>query len=134
MNGGVRSLWTGSRAQADDDQPGGDWVLINRDGGDGVLSPVLVSLTSGAVRQLPPGVAAPSDWSPDGRRFVYGMPETSDIAIFTVADSTVQRLTDAPEVNEGGAQWSSDGQTIAVRRGRYARSLITVDVARLIGR
>lgn len=133
-DGGVRFLWTGNRAVADDDQPGGDWVLINRDPGNGVLSPVLVSPTSGAVRQLPPGVNGPSDWSPDGRRFLYSMPGTSDIAIFTVADSTVQRLTDTPEVNEGGALWSSDGQTIVFQRGRIARSLITVDVGRQIGR
>lgn len=132
-DGAVRPIWNQGNAVPGYNQPGGDLVSVVQIADGGAMAS-LVSLTSGEAREIIGG-ADINDWSPDGRRFVYTTGDNpQDLAIFSIADSTVQRLTDTPEQDEGNAQWSSDGQTITFRRSRATRSVITLDVGRLIGR
>ncbi|HEX9693065.1 MAG TPA: hypothetical protein VGA22_13305 [Gemmatimonadales bacterium] len=132
-DGTMQSLWDGT-AVPDDDQPGGDLASLNMLRDDGTFSATLVSLTSAAARPILGGTDDLNDWSPDGKRLVYTTGATpSDLAILTVADSAVQRLTDTPGLHEREAEWSADGGTIFFIRGRSTTAVTTVDVGKLIG-
>lgn len=135
-DGTVQSLWDETTAFPDDDvHPSGDLVTIVVFQRDGTTATMLVSLASGDVRQLLGDLEDPDAWSPDGARLLYGFGGTpQDLAILTLADSTVQRLTDTPDFSEGSGEWSKDGETIVFVRGRTTSAIVTVDVGELIGR
>ena len=95
---------------------------------------MLVSLSSGEARPVLGHLEGSADWSPDGGRLLYEFGVSpSDLAILTLADSAVRRLTDTPDLDETDAVWSPDGETIVFVRSQTSKVMMTVDVGGLIG-
>jgi dipeptidyl aminopeptidase/acylaminoacyl peptidase len=74
--------------------------------------------------------------SPDGTEVAYvftpraDQNRTSEIRVASVKDGAVRKLTGAPDMHDGGPQWSPDGQTIAYaseRSGFYELHLVGRD-------
>jgi Tol biopolymer transport system component len=101
---------------------------------DGNVSSVLVPVRGGEGRQVVGDGEVGADWSADGTRLLYYVGTTSrDIAVRTVADGSVRRLTNTPE-DERLARWGPDYESVVFLREVQRRAIVTVDVGSLIGR
>jgi TolB protein len=124
----VTSLW------ARGVMPSGDSIMIDVQMPDGNVSSVLVPVRGGEGRQVVGDGEVGADWSADGTRLLYYVGTTSrDIAVRTVADGSVRRLTNTPE-DERLARWGPDYESVVFLREVQRRAIVTVDVGSLIGR
>jgi Tol biopolymer transport system component len=102
---------------------------------DGSRPTWLLSLATGKARQILRTGEGALDWSPDGSRLLYTVGgAVPDLAILTIADSTVQRVTNTPDRREWGAKWTPDGESIVIAGGTSQNRMYTVDVGSLIAR
>ena len=101
--------------------PDNRWIAFGRTVEDAIF---LVPPLGGAIRHLadigypPPLSLGPTPWSPDGQRLVFSRRDGTGSALWIIDVATGQetRLTGGPEVNDGFATWSFDGQSIAFDR------------------
>lgn len=101
---------------------------------DGSVSSVLVPVRGGEGRPLFPDRGVGADWSADGTRLLHYIGTTSrDLAVLSLRDGSVQRLTNTPE-NERLARWGPDYQSVVFLREVARQAIVTVDVGSLIGR
>ncbi len=71
--------------------------------------------------------------SRDGRFLVYGMQVNgaTDLAILTIADGSIRRVTTSPE-DERGAGITKDGTTVIFARRRNVQRIHSVDMKTLL--
>ena len=134
-DGTMHPLWDRSNAFGPLASPDGKSLAIFTIEQDGSRPTWLLSLTTGKARQILRTGEGPIDWSPDGSRLLYTVGgAVPDLAILTLADSAVQRVTRTPDRREWGAKWTPDGKSIVIAGGTSQNRMYTVDVGRLIGK
>jgi Tol biopolymer transport system component len=134
-DGALHPLWERTNAFGGPVSPDGTSLAVYTVQPDGNDPTMLVSLVTGRARQILGSGEGPLDWSPDGSRLLYRLGgQVPDLAILTLADSTVERVTSTPDRREWGAKWTPDGETIVIAGGTSQNRMFAVDVGTLIGR
>jgi Tol biopolymer transport system component len=134
-DGTMHALWDRSNAIGELVSPDGRSLAVSTIEQDGSRPTWLVSLATGKARQILRTGEGPLDWSQDGSRLLYTVGgAVPDLAILTLGDSAVQRVTDTPDRREWGAKWTPDGKSIVIAGGTSQNRMFTVDVGKLIGK
>jgi Tol biopolymer transport system component len=133
-DGTLHSLWDRSNAIGRLVSPDGKNVAVLTIEQDGSRPSWLLSLATGQARQILRTGEEPVEWSHDGTRLLYTVGGIPDLAILTLADSAVQRVTNTPDRREWGAKFTPDGTSIVIAGGTSQNRMFTVDVGKLIGR
>ncbi len=134
-DGTLHPLWDRSNAIGYLPSPDGKNLALLTIEPDGTRPTWLISLATGKARQILQTNEEPRDWSRDGSRLLYTVGgAVPDLAILTIADSAVERITNTPDRREWGAKFTSDGKSIVIAGGTSQNRMFTVDVGKLIGR
>jgi hypothetical protein len=112
--------------------PTGAWVAAEVEPHDGLIHGILIPTGGGEAVLLGVG-EEPVAWSPDGRSVLYTIRANaaSDLAMLTMSDSTVHRLTTTPET-ESRPAFTPDGSTVVFRRERTVQRIFTISLERVL--
>ncbi|HSR14482.1 MAG TPA: hypothetical protein VLL51_01930, partial [Gemmatimonadales bacterium] len=112
--------------------PDGTLLAVKRVAGQSQVAEVVRFDDGSTVATLPPA-ANPLGFSPDGSRLLYGFQDgpSQDIGVLDVATGQTTRVTTTSE-DESHAQFTADGNSVILRRGRITRELKRADVAGLL--
>jgi len=134
-DGTVHPLWERSNAFEGYPSPDGRYLAIPTIAQGGGTPTMLLTLATGQARSILANNEGPQDWSPDGTRLLYTVGgQVPDLAILTLADSAVERITKTPDRREWGAKFTPDGSTVVIAGGTSQNRMFTVDVGTLIGK
>ena len=102
---------------------------------DGKMRGMLLDVSGGGGRVVLKPNEMPSWPSRDGKFLLYSMPVhgATDLAILTLADGSVRRVTTTPE-DERGSEFTPDGKTVMFLRERVVQRIHSVDVTALLTR
>ena len=113
--------------------PTGAWIAAVVESSDGLFQGTLIP-TGGGVQAVLLGMGEePVAWSPDAKSVIYTVLNNaaSDLAVLTLPDRSVHRLTATPEA-ESQAAFLPNASTVVFRREQTVQRMFTVPLSRVL--
>ncbi len=133
-DGSLHAVWDLTNAFPASISPSGDSVAALVEQPDGKMASMILPAAGGAGRVILGASDQVGNWSKDGRTLLYetGPSASRDLGVLNVADGTTRRLTTTPE-EEGGAEFTPDGNSVVFVRNRVVERIYSVDLSKMLG-